>query len=257
MNEALNATLVGRFDLSAALCVIYIRPDAGVGQFEPGQFVRLGLHDPTAARPGTLVKRAYSVVSSPEERERLEIHVVRVSDGQLTPQVWRLEDGARLWVEGRYHGELTLSGVSPQSDLVMVATGTGIAPYVSMLRRYAGQWRWRRFIVIHGVRTASDLGYRAELESLVRRWPDVTYVPVLSREPDDSGWTGLRGRVQQVLDAVRYASLFGQALVPERAHVFLCGHPDMVQSARVLLEDRGFRLATRHHSGELHVERYW
>jgi ferredoxin/flavodoxin---NADP+ reductase len=259
-NDFLNATLTRRHDLTDGLCILHLRPDAGVSDFEPGQFVRLGLPDSARATPGgeppALIRRAYSLASAPGESE-LEIFVVEVPEGRLTPEVWKLAVGARLWAEPRMQGDFTLRDVPADHDLIMVATGTGIAPYISMLRAYGGLGRWRRFVVVHGVRRAVDLGYERELEAASQRWPDVHYLPLVSREAAASAWRGRRGRVQHLFEPPGFEPLLGRPLDPAHAHVFLCGNPEMVQSMRALLEPHGFRVASRHRPGTLHVERYW
>lgn len=257
--DMLNATLVRRVDFGDDLCVLRIRPDAGVPAFEPGQFIKLGLlaHDADGQPVEELVKRAYSIASSPADQEALELYIVKVREGELTPEVWDLEEGDRLFVEGKVQGEFTLEGVPPDHDLLAIATGTGIAPYVSMLRTYAGKQRWRRLTVVHGARRQVDLGYREELESYVRRHPDVRYVPILSREPEGSRWQGLRGRVLQVFEPGAYERVTGTPLEASHGEVFLCGNPDMVQTVRKVLEPRGFVLNTRRRKGSIHMERYW
>jgi ferredoxin--NADP+ reductase len=84
-----------------------------------------------------------------------------------------------------HQGEFAIDLAPPDKDLVMVSTGTGIAPFVSMLRTYRGQDRWRRLVPINGVRRAADLGYRSELEAAARQDPGVIYVPLVTREPGD------------------------------------------------------------------------
>jgi ferredoxin--NADP+ reductase len=138
----------------------------------------------------------------------------------------------------------------------MVSTGTGIAPFMSMLRTYRGQDRWRRFVVVNGVRRASDLGYRDELEAICRADPTVCYVPVVSREPDAT-WSGLRGRVQIILDQEVFHPRVGAPLHPDDCHVFLCGNPAMLDELELLLQARGFRTHERHQPGNIHLERYW
>jgi ferredoxin--NADP+ reductase len=255
----LNATLVSRVDFGDDLCILHVRPDAGVPSFLPGQFIRLGLyqHDPSGEPTDRLVRRAYSLASSPKQREALELYVVKVRDGRFTPQVWELGPGARLWVDSKAQGEFTLSEIPVDRDLLMVATGTGIAPFVSMIRTHAGEGRWRRFTVVHGARRALDLGYREELELAARRYPEIRYVPIISREPESTAWPGMRGRVLQVFDPTTYERLSGGRLDPGDADVFLCGNPDMVTAARALAEALGFVMSTRRRAGTLHLERYW
>jgi ferredoxin--NADP+ reductase len=126
-----------------------------------------------------------------------------------------------------------------------------------MLRTYRGQDRWRRFIVLHGVRHARELAYRDEFEQAAREDPSVLYVPMATREPDDGPWTGRRGRVQSVLDDGVSQEVVGGELDPASCHVFLCGNPLMIDETEKLLQARGFTTHTACQPGNIHFERYW
>ncbi len=261
--DATNATLIAREDLTDTLSIVRVRPDSGrVPAFVPGQFVRLGV--PRGPHPEIgpggrvrLIRRAYSIASSPLETAFLEFFVVRIDEGALTPRLWEIEPPGRLWMDEQAKGEFHLDLAPPGCNLVMVSTGTGIAPFVSMLRTFRGQGRWRRFILINGVRYACDLGYREELEAAARTDATVGYVPIASREPEGSRWTGLRGRVQSVLDDAVLERVAGVRLDPADCHVFLCGNPEMILSVQALLEARGFVTDDRNRPGNIHFERYW
>lgn len=265
--NSLNATITDRQDVTDELCIIRLRPDdRPVPRFEPGQFITIGLPGPVgpakgkSAKPGgplRSTRRAYSIASSASVSDHLELYVVLVQTGRLTPRLWDLHPGDRLWLADKAQGHFTLEGIPPHKDLVMVSTGTGIAPYMSMLRTYRGQGRWRRFVVIHGARYAQDLGYRQELEETATQDPTVVYIPTATREPQGSSWRGLRGRVQVALEAATYGRLVGAPLDPDGCHVFLCGNPDMIRGVQQLLEPLGFVTAGRHVAGNIHFERYW
>jgi len=276
MNHPMNATLIDRRDVNEELAIVRVRPDAGqVPPFRPGQYITLGLPrgdsartegaqrpnpatiQTAAARETRLVRRAYSIASSAEDRDSMEFYVVLVRAGRLTPRLWTVETGGRLWMDEKARGEFTLEEVPAGRDLIMISTGTGIAPFMSMLRTYRGTGRWRRFVLIHGVRRAGDLGYHNELLAISRDDPSVVYVPLVSREPPTSGWTGLRGRVQDVLNEGAFAHCCGVRLDPSQCHVFLCGNPAMIESVRAMLGERGFRTQTRTAPGNVHFERYW
>jgi len=271
-----NATIVLREDVSEHLSVLRVQPDLGeVPVFEPGQFAMLGLPRPVpvragdsgtavGARPGMrmrMVRRAYSIASSARERAWAEFCLVRVPQGKLTEPLWEIGEGGRVWMDEEIRGEFTLDLAPLRADLVLVATGTGIGPFMSMLRTYRdqgrGRDRWRRLVLIHGVRRARDLVYREELERASAQDGSIAYLPVVSREPEESGWSGLRGRVQQVLEGETWQRLLADPLDPERAHVFLCGNPDMIRSVSAILVERSFRPSSRGQSGNLHYERYW
>jgi ferredoxin/flavodoxin---NADP+ reductase len=203
------------------------------------------------------VRRAYSIASSPSTRDYVELLVVLVNTGRLTPRLWDVAEDGRLWMSEKIAGHFTLDGLPPDRDAVMVSTGTGIAPFVSMLRTYAGQKRWRRCALINGVRSEIDLAYRDEIMELCRRDPGITYIPTLTREPADSLWGGPRGRVQSLLEGPAFELLAGTPLDPARCHVYLCGNPAMITDVQHMLAARGFTLDGRDMPGNLHFERYW
>lgn len=296
IEDACNAVLIAREDLTEELSILRIRPDSGVvPEFLPGQFIKLGLPraeaadvsesaetaplsdsrqsgglpdtlaSPAAAvhlarRPRSaprLIRRAYSIASSARQRDHVEVFVARIERGKLTPRLWDVDRGGRVWMDDKVAGAFTLASIPPGKNLVMVATGTGVAPFVSMIRTRRNDPPWRRVILINGVRYARDLGYRAELEGIARSDPRLVYVPIASREPENGGWAGLRGRVQQVLDSRMFNDLVGSMLAPNECHVMLCGNPAMITKVSALLEQRGFRTHSAHSPGNLHYERYW
>jgi ferredoxin--NADP+ reductase len=256
----LNATLIARKECTERLLVVQVRPDAGeVAPFEPGQFVQIGLplEDATSGRRPRLQKRSYSIASAAHARGTIELYLAYVPEGRFTPLVWALRPGERLWMDPEPKGHFTLARVPAETELVLVATGTGLAPYVSMLRTWSGAERWRRAVVLHGVRHPIDLGYREELEARAASDPGVVYVPVVSRPRPEDRWTGTIGRVQVVLEPGRFHATTGGHLDPERCHVFLCGNPDMIHDVRAELEPRGFRPDKAAEPGTLHFEKYW
>ncbi len=264
----LNATVVQRDDLNDYLTIVRVRPDSGeLPAFEPGQFVTLGLvRDPEAAAPPAepgkparvrMIKRPYSIASAPTGVDYLEFLIILVERGRLTTRLWDVAAGGRVWLDHRILGDFTLDRAEPDRDLVMISTGTGIAPFVSMLRHYRGQGRWRRFVIINGVREVSDLAYRDELEAITREDPSVVYIPTVSRCTEGLPWEGIKGRATAALEPVVYRDLVGANLEPENCHVFLCGNPQMITDVETTLAARGFVTQTKSTAGNLHYERYW
>jgi ferredoxin/flavodoxin---NADP+ reductase len=260
----LNATVLAREDLSETVFLLRVQPDGvPAPPFEPGQFVQVGLPLPTPARDGSgelrirLQKRSYSLASAPGDPRGLELCLAHVAQGRLTPALRKLAPGARLFVDPNPLGGFTLEGIPPERDLVLVATGTGVAPYVSMRRAYAGKGRWRRMAILHGVREVADLCYRQELEQAARSDPSFVYLPLVSRESDPARWSGSKGRVQQLLESARLQELARIELSPQGCHVLLCGNPAMIDETRALLEQRGFAPDTYEKQGGLRFERYW
>ena len=266
--KLLNATIAAREDLTRELAVVRVAPDAGVPDFKPGQYATLGvLPDPAsdqAKKKGLarLVLRPYSISSTPLDREAIEFYLALVPEGALTPRLWHMCPGDRVYLAPKCKGKFTLDDVPADRDLVMIATGTGLAPFVSMLRTYRDTGRWRRAVLVHGTRLAADLGFRRELEQLVARDETVTYLPTCSREPTPSGkatdWYGLRGRVNAAIEQNAFRDLAGIDLSPDTCHVFLCGNPAMIDEVTADLVARGFTPKDREHpDGNVHFEKYW
>ncbi len=251
-----NATIIARRDVHEGLCFIHVAPDASpFPPFAPGQFVSVG-HNIVEAGVPALVKRSYSIGSPATERHYVELFTVHVDDGEFTSWLFAQREGARIWLSPKASGGFTLDGFTPGKDLVLVATGTGVAPFVSMYRTFHENPPWRRIVIMNGVRLARDLGYREELEEAARTDTKLLYLPSTTREHGPS-WEGLRGRVGEFLDPPRYQSLVGAPLSPDECHVYLCGNPEMIESLEAVLTQRGFRKHTRHHPGTLHLEKYW
>lgn len=263
----LNAHVTERHDLNEALILFRAVYDSGfVPTYTAGQFVNLGLEprDPELATgKSNLVKRPYSVSSVPGE-DSVEFFVRLVDEGALTPELFRCRAGDPLWMDERFLGKFTLEQL-PESpapadrDVVMVSTGTGLAPFMSMLRAELAAKPWRRLVMINGVRVESDLGYREELEALHAEHDWFTYLPTLSRpqEEPSSSWSGLVGRVGALLEPETYERHVGAPLEPGSGQVLLCGNPAMIDEVQASLEARGFEKHSRRNPGQIHLERYW
>jgi ferredoxin--NADP+ reductase len=268
MSERYNATVIAREDINPQLLVLRIRPDGPPVEFEPGQFLVLGLlgseprvmeasdEDPPI-RPDRLIRRAYSIASASVEQDYLEFYVTLVASGALTPRLFSLRPGSRLFVSTKPSGFFTLDRVPDGKPVVLIATGTGLAPYMSMLRTMLGCDCQRKFVVLHGARYSWDLGYRAELESLSRVCGNLTYIPSITRPDEDPHFSGITGRVQTLVSDGVIERESGVSLRPEAADVFLCGHPGMIEAVKELLLERGYVVDTSREQGTLHVEEYW
>ncbi|HIJ83000.1 MAG: oxidoreductase FAD/NAD(P)-binding domain protein [Magnetococcales bacterium] len=267
---AYNATLIERVDVAPRLAIFRVRPD-GDFQFKAGQFNVLGLTygsprlldaDPEEWDQGQaerLIRRAYSISSGSQEREFVEFYISLLGSGQLTPRLFCLKAGDRLFLGTKAVGVFTLDRVPPGKNLLLVGTGTGLAPYMSMVRTLAlGQGcPARPMAVLHGARYSWDLGYRAELESLDRACEGFSYVPVVSNPRNDLSWNGLTGRLDNFLELPGIERRVGFTLNPDSCHVFLCGNPGMVENATSILRGRGFDPGSHKEPGNLHVEKYW
>jgi ferredoxin/flavodoxin---NADP+ reductase len=263
-----NATLVGREEINPLLRVLRVQPDGALFEFKPGQFAVLGLAggmprvpeaDPEAEPipADKVIRRAYSIASASLERRYAEFYITLVNSGQLTPRLFALNYGDRLFLSPKATGLFTLDRVAPSKAVILIATGTGLAPYMSMLRTLLVQDSQRRFVVLHGARYSWDLGYRAELESLARIRPNLTYLPSITRPDQDPHFRGATGRIQSLLEQGLVEETAGVVLDPAVADVFLCGNPEMIGAAKELLIARGFTPDQGKNSGTVHAEEYW
>jgi ferredoxin/flavodoxin---NADP+ reductase len=262
-----NATLIEREDLNEALAIFKVRFDPGDQlNFEPGQFTTLGLIDPDAPPPKTdsrrrgpkMIRRAYSIASSPKLTSHIEFYIVHIDGGKFTTPLWQLKAGDPLFMDTKIKGEFTLDGIPDGKDLVMVGTGTGMAPFWSMLNTYQHTGRWRKMVLLDGCRYVKDLGYFDKLTKISAEDDSIIYLPTVTREPDDHPWPGLRGRVHNILKPEKFTKLSGVTLDPKQCHVLLCGGPEMINQATENLNRLGFETKDREHlDGTIHFERYW
>jgi ferredoxin--NADP+ reductase len=266
----LNAVIQQRIEVAPGLMVIRVVPDGWeLPEFTPGQFAVLGL-PPEAPRcdiadldeedhkPGKLIRRAYSIASSSVAREYLELYITLVRSGALTPRLFALEPGDRLWLGPKITGRFTLDAAPDDADLVLIATGTGLAPYMSMVRTMLPEAGGRRIAVLLGARHSWDLGYQSELVTLDRLRSSFTYLPIISRPAEEPvPWGGSAGYVQDLWRGDHLERIWGTRPSPETSRVFLCGNPAMIEDMVEILDQEGFREHGRKEPGQVFVERYW
>ncbi|MBI4584610.1 MAG: ferredoxin--NADP reductase [Planctomycetes bacterium] len=205
-----------------------------------------------------MIKRAYSIASSSVSKEYLEFYISLVYSGALTPRLFDLKNGGRLWLSPGIAGLFTLSEVSQDKHVVLISTGTGLAPYMSMLRSQLTCGGERRFAVLHGARHSWDLGYHSELMALQRLCPNFIYLPSISRpEEEPAPWSGFKGYIQDLWNSkiLEQASRF--QFTPENTHIFICGNPGMIEGMVKILAKEGYREHTQKNPGQVHMERYW
>jgi len=263
-----NATVVGREEINPQLLILRVKPDTAVFDFKPGQFGVLGMlggaprcadstpeDKPTEA--DKIIRRAYSIASSSLEKRYVEFYLTLITNGALTPRLFALKHGSRVFLGPKASGIFTLEKVAPEKAVILVATGTGLAPYVSMLRTMLVTDSQRKYVVLHGSRYSWDLGYRGELESLSRLRPNFTYIPSITRAEADLHFSGHIGRLQALMEQGVVEKESGVALDPARTEVFLCGNPDMVKVVTELLRTKGFAAKGGTDPVNIHVEEYW
>ena len=232
-----KATLTERRDITHDLMVIKLKPETDM-DFKPGQYCTLGLDG---------IERAYSIVSAPHEPE-LEIFVELVPepDGVLTPLMWAMREGDQMSIRPRCKGIFTLD--EKYHSHLMLATVTGVAPFVSMLRSYFHRGaQGHRFYVLEGASYYDEFVYDQELGEMGREHPEtVFFLPTVSRpqEERNKDWDGETGRVNQI--AEKYIEKL--ELEPETTLVYACGHPGMIEDVKERLKPKGFNVKE---------ERFW
>ena len=225
-----------------------VRVEAPPLRFEAGQFVRIGLD-----LGGERIARPFSFVNAPDDPV-MEFYCVIVPEGPLSPALARLKTGELLHVADNPAGWLILSEVPPAEELWLVATGTGIAPFLSMLRTASPWQRYRRVILVHGVRRASELVYGPLIEQLMRSHAgQLSCVRFTSREKAPGA---LEGRVPAAVADGRLESA-GAPISPERSQFMLCGNPQMLKDMQVALVARGLKKHRRRSPGQITVESFW
>jgi len=207
--------------------------------FEAGQFVRIALEEDLA--------RPFSFVNPPQDPV-LEFYGIVVPEGPLSPRLARLQAGERLLVATNPAGFLVLSEVPEAKTLWLVSTGTGIAPFLSILRSEALWRRFRDVVLVHAVRHRRELVY----QDIIRKHL-VRYLTFVSRE---SAPGSLAGRIPAAILDGRLEQAAGLALDTD-AHVMLCGNPEMLRDAAAALAQRGLRKHRRRIPGHITVESFW
>jgi len=220
-------------------------------QFEAGQFVRIAL-DTEKGNADSRIARPFSFVNAPADPV-LEFYGVIVPEGPLSPQLARLQAGDALFVADNPSGFLVLSEVPAAEDLWLVATGTGIAPFLSILRTEAPWQRYRRVILVHAVRRASELVYRDIILALQSGRKQFSYVSFVSREAHPGS---LAGRIPAAIRDGRLEAMT-QPISSERSQFMLCGNPQMLKDAGAALMERGLRKNRRRTPGQITVESFW
>lgn len=207
-------------------------------RFENGQFVMVGLEI-----DGRLVRRAYSAASANWEEE-LEFFSIKVENGKLTSHLQHIQPGDYIHVGRKPVGSLLLSDLTPASTLWLLATGTGLAAFMSLIKDPDVYERFDNVVLVHGVRRAQDLAYKDFIEKQLPENPylgeaitkQLRYVPVVSREPFEH-----RGRITNLLKTGELeASLGLPAIDPDNDRIMICGGMAMLADLQGLLDERGF-----------------
>lgn len=295
-----NATVASLTLGNEDLMILRVRPDGGVAPHRPGQYSTLGMGhwEPRAPgcqeevpKPGEekkLIRRAYSISCSilddagnlPDRigQDWLEFYIVLVRQAEkappaLTPRLFLLEKGSRVFLGEKIAGHYTLEPVKPTDNVVFLSTGTGEAPHNYMLWELLQRKHQGKILSACCVRYKRDLGYLAIQEELMRRYPNYSYLSLTTREAVN---TGQKVYIQDLITSGQMEQRLGDTLDPARTHVFLCGNPKMIGVPSVdkttgnlkfpeplgvveILSRRGFQIdqPSLKLKGNIHYEEYW
>jgi ferredoxin-NADP reductase len=244
-HEVYNASLVRREDETESLGYFWVRFDGEPTPFEPGQYMTIGV-----MVDGKIVQRPYSVASPPVEAgsSGYEFYIRLVQGGAFTTLLWDMPVGQRMRMIGPKGKFMLVPG--DDRTHVFISSGTGNAPFVSMMKQALADGTPRRAVFLNGVSYAHEIGYRALLEGWEKsgEYP-VTYIPTVSRasDPANAAWMGRTGRVEMILEPV----LDELGLSAANSVAYICGNPDMIISAEETLLGRDFP------AEQIHKELYW
>jgi ferredoxin--NADP+ reductase len=232
---------------NTSLYSLYV--ESAIERFEAGQFVKLALEI-----NGEVIERPYSLVNPPDTWP-LEFYYVEVPDGPLTSRLVKLRSGDEILVAPRAHGFLILDEVPQARHLWLMATATGVAPFLSILATGKPWQRFEHVVLVYAVRTLSDLSYQERIsQMLAKHQGQFTFIPFLSREPSDFV---LVGRIPQAIVDGRLDERVGIKINAENSQIMLCGNPQMVKDTTDVLIGRGLKKHRRFDHGQITAESYW
>ncbi|MGP6489337.1 ferredoxin--NADP(+) reductase [Duffyella gerundensis] len=248
MAEWVNATVKEVKNWTDSLFSLVV--NAPVDPFIAGQFAKLGLEI-----DGQRVQRAYSYVNAPNNPD-LEFYLVDVPDGKLSPRLHALQAGDSLMVTKEAAGFFVVDEVPECDTLWMLATGTAIGPYLSILQQGENLARFQHIVLVHATRYAADLSYLPLMQQLQQSYGDKLRIQtVVSREQVAESLTG---RVPALIESGELESRVGLTIDAESSHVMLCGNPQMVRDTQqVLMTSREMRKHLKRKPGHITSEHYW
>jgi ferredoxin--NADP+ reductase len=201
-----------------------------------------------------MVARPYSFVNAPRERPH-EFYYVTLPDGPLTQRLCKLETGDAIYLAPRPAGFLVLSEIPDGENLWLISTGTGVGPFLSILKTEGPWQRFRNVVLVHAVRFAEELTYRDSLSRLLSGHEgQMRVVSFVSREKKPGA---LHGRIPLAIEEGRLEAAAGVELSARTSSVMLCGNPDMVADTHAVLVRRGMKKHRRREPGHITVENYW
>lgn len=215
--------------------------------FTAGQFTQISLDKGHLFRP-------YSFVNAPQEG-LLEFYYNEISNGTLTPFLSKIEKGMPVWIVPKGAGRFTLAEVADAPILWLLATGTGLGPFLSMLKTAEPWQRFATIVLVHSVRFEKELTHQALIAHWQKNYPNQFYwFPIVTRGSVEN-IASLR--ITDLLASGSIEREVKQSLTPENSQVMLCGNPQMVSDVSIYLQSKGLSLNRSNHPGQITSENYW
>jgi len=231
----IKAVVISRRDITPELWIVRVQPEEKIA-FQAGQYITVGL-------PGSskLLERPYSVVSSPREPQ-IEFFLELVPHGELTPHLYAVPVGGEVFLRRAAKGRFVFDSQGGHRNHFLIATVTGVAPYVSMVREFAaraaeGETIPYQIAMLQAASVSSEFGYYDELTALAKAHASwLRYAATISRTWMDPEWKGELGRAEDVTR--KYLDAYG--FTAADTSVYVCGNPDMIQNVKGVLQRAGF-----------------
>lgn len=230
-----------------------LRINAELAPFVAGQYTSLGLPF-SEDQEHVEVAQPYSILSAPGEQP-IEFFCHVTPDGSLSGELRKLKQGDKVWIQQQPEGSFTLEQVPSANQLWMMGTGTGVAPFLSMLRTPEPWRRFEHVILVYAMRRWQDLGYGELIEQLCREHPEqFHFIPFVSREKVANT---IHGHIPASITNGTLERITGHAMSLQDSQFMLCGNPGMVQDATVALEQKGYSRHSAQARGQITLESYW
>ena len=226
-----------------------LRIEASIDPFVAGQYGRLGLEI-----DDQIVGRPYSFVNAPHE-SILEFYSITVSEGPLSPKLAQLKKGDAVYIDKRANGFFTLNEVPDGRDMWMLATGTALGPFLSILNSDEVWHRFENIVLVHAVRFANELTYQEMIQDIHSKYHDrFQMIPFVSREKTDFA---LNGRIPAAIKNGQLEEKANMQISAKFSQVMMCGNPQMLIDTRNALKEKGLKKNLRRSPGQITTESYW
>jgi ferredoxin--NADP+ reductase len=246
-----NGIVVEHKQWSETLHTLYVESE--IEPYEAGQFAKIGL-EIEGENGSEIVGRPYSLVNAPGTQP-LEFYYIEVPGGPLTSHLVELKPGDSMLVAPRANGFMIIDEVPEARHLWLMATGTGIGPFLAMLDTDKPWQRFEQVTLVYAVRSLAELSYQERIQQVMAQHTGkFAYVPFMSREQSDFT---LHGRIPQAITDGRLEARAGISFSAADSQVMLCGNPQMVEDTTAVLIERGLKKHRRRDPGQITVENYW